>query len=158
MSVLKMLIKAVEEKSEGKWNSQIQEWKTKYPLTYRKDSNLSGQYVLEKLNELTEGKCTICTEVGQNQIWAAQYIKYLKPRTIVSSGGLGTMGYGLGSAIGAYFGNPNRKVINVAGDGSFKMNSVELATISRYKIHDYLYGEVAGNSNGNYWVGLVGKL
>lgn len=132
--VLTALIKLVKEKRENNWNCKIQEWKEKYKLKYKKDGKLSGQFVMDKLNEIAEGKCTICTEVGQNQIWAAQYNRFLEPRTFLTSGGLGTMGYGLGAAIGAYFGNPKRKVINVAGDGSFKMNCEELATISRYRI------------------------
>lgn len=132
--VLTALIKLVKEKRENNWNCKIQEWKKKYKPTYKRDGKLSGQFVMEKLNEIAEGKCTICTEVGQNQIWAAQYNRFLEPRTFLTSGGLGTMGYGLGAAIGAYYGNPKRKVINVAGDGSFKMNCEELATISRYRI------------------------
>lgn len=132
--VLQLLTEAVEEKFEGEWNFQVQEWKEKYPLTYNKNGVLSGEYVIEKLHELTKGKCILCTEVGQNQIWAAQYFKYLEPRTFISSGGLGTMGFGLGAAIGAYFGGTGKKVINIAGDGSFKMNSTELATVSRYNI------------------------
>ncbi len=132
--ILKDLTKIVDEKSDGDWNSQIKEWKEKYPLSYNRNEGLSGQYVIEKLYEITKGKCIITTEVGQNQMWAAQYYKYLEPRTFISSGGLGTMGFGLGAAIGAYFGNTGKKVINIAGDGSFKMNSIELATISRYKI------------------------
>ncbi|MCY6485151.1 biosynthetic-type acetolactate synthase large subunit [Clostridium aestuarii] len=132
--VLNMLIEAVEEKKEGEWNLQIQKWKEKHPLKYNKTEGLNPEYVIEQLYELTKGDCIICTEVGQNQIWAAQYFKYLKARTFISSGGLGTMGFGLGSAIGAAVGQPDKKVINVAGDGSFKMNSVELATIARTKI------------------------
>ncbi|KEH92024.1 biosynthetic-type acetolactate synthase large subunit [Clostridium botulinum] len=132
--ILNLLIKCVEVKEEGKWNYKIESLKRKYSLNFDKKDELSGEYIIEKLNEITEGNCTICTEVGQNQIWAAQYYKYLKPRTFVSSGGLGTMGFGLGAAIGAYFGNPKRRVINIAGDGSFKMNCAELDTIARYNI------------------------
>lgn len=131
---LSLLTDNVDEKLEGEWNQQIQDWKEKYPITYKKDGALSGEYVIEKLNDITKGNSIICTEVGQNQIWAAQYFKYLEPRTFVSSGGLGTMGYGLGAAIGAYFGGTGKKVINIAGDGSFKMNSTELVTVSRYRI------------------------
>ncbi|MEA4825320.1 MAG: biosynthetic-type acetolactate synthase large subunit [Clostridium sp.] len=132
--VLELINEGVNEKAEGSWNHQVQEWKIKYPLAYNKNEVLSGQYIIEKLYELTRGECIITTEVGQNQIWAAQYYKYLEPRSFISSGGLGTMGFGLGAAIGAYFGNTGKKVINVAGDGSFKMNSTELATIAKYKI------------------------
>lgn len=132
--VLELINEGVNEKAEGSWNHQVQEWKRKYPLAYNKNEVLSGQYIIEKLYELTRGECIITTEVGQNQIWAAQYYKYLEPRSFISSGGLGTMGFGLGAAIGAYFGSTGKKVINVAGDGSFKMNSTELATIAKYKI------------------------
>ncbi|EDS77827.1 acetolactate synthase, large subunit, biosynthetic type [Clostridium botulinum C str. Eklund] len=132
--ILKALISYVELKEEGQWNHKIDDWKIKYPLNCNNKCKLSGEYIIEKLNEITKGDCTICTEVGQNQIWAAQHYKYLKPRTFVSSGGLGTMVFGLGAAIGAYFGNPKRRVINIAGDGSFKMNCAELDTIARYNI------------------------
>jgi acetolactate synthase-1/2/3 large subunit len=132
--VLEALTEIAEEKDTSQWNAQIREWKTKYPLAYNKNQVLSGQYVIEKLHEITKGQCVITTEVGQNQMWASQYYKYAEPRTFISSGGLGTMGFGLGAAIGAYFGDTGKKVINIAGDGSFKMNSTELATISRYKI------------------------
>ena len=132
--ILEALINSLEERPKSEWNTQIQEWKTKHPLSFNKNQGLSGQYVIEKLHEITKGQCIITTEVGQNQIWASQYYKYAEPRTFISSGGLGTMGFGLGAAIGAYYGNTGRKVINVAGDGSFKMNSTELATISRYRI------------------------
>lgn len=132
--VLKLLTKDVKEKHESNWNSKIEQWKEKYPLTYDENRVLNGEYIVEKLSEITKGDCVICTEVGQNQIWAAQYFEYLEPRTFVSSGGLGTMGFGLGAAIGAYFGNTGKKVINIAGDGSFKMNCAELDTIARYNI------------------------
>lgn len=89
---------------------------------------------MEKLYEVTQGQAIITTEVGQNQMWAAQFYKYKEPRTFISSGGLGTMGFGLGASIGAAMGRPDRKVINVAGDGSFKMNSTELATVAKYKV------------------------
>lgn len=130
--VLKELINRVDEKPLSEWNAQVEKWKEQYPL---KDDHktLSPQSILSKLYELTDGQTIITTEVGQNQIWAAQYYTYVSPRTFISSGGLGTMGYGLGAAIGACFGNTGKRVINVAGDGSFKMNSNELATLSRYK-------------------------
>ena len=101
-------------------------------MKYKWKGALSPQYVIEKLYELTGGKAIITTEVGQNQMWAAQYYKYSEPRTFITSGGLGTMGFGLGASIGAAMGKPDRKVINIAGDGSFKMNSTELATVSNW--------------------------
>lgn len=132
--VLQQLIKMVDEKEESSWNEQIQYWKNNHPLKYEDNGNLSGQYVVEKLYEATKGDALICTEVGQHQMWAAQFYKYDDSKSFVSSGGIGTMGYGLGAAIGANFADSNKRIVNVAGDGSFKMNSHELATVSRYKI------------------------
>jgi acetolactate synthase-1/2/3 large subunit len=131
--VLKQLIEAVNTKEENGWNIQIDEWKKKYPLKYGKDG-LSPQLILSKLYELTKGEVIVTTEVGQNQIWTAQYYKFLYPKTFITSGGLGTMGFGLGAAIGAAMGRPDYKVVNVAGDGSFKMNSNELATVKKYNV------------------------
>jgi acetolactate synthase-1/2/3 large subunit len=124
----------VDEKQENQWNDQIREWMKAYPLRYKGHGPLSPQFVIEKLYELTEGKAIITTEVGQNQMWAAQYYKFSEPRSLITSGGLGTMGFGLGASIGAALGSPGRKVVNIAGDGSFKMNSTELATMSKYKV------------------------
>ncbi|HCW04800.1 MAG TPA: biosynthetic-type acetolactate synthase large subunit [Clostridium sp.] len=130
--ILPKLIELVEERPLSQWNEQIDQWKEQYPLK-DKHKGLSPKYVLNKLYDLTQGDIIISTEVGQNQVWAAQYYTYTEPRSFISSGGLGTMGYGLGAAIGASLGNPGKKVVNVAGDGSFKMNSNELATLSKYK-------------------------
>lgn len=132
--ILDIFNRHVQEKQESSWNKQIEEWKKAYPLKYKCNGNLSPQYIIEKLYELTEGQAILTTEVGQNQMWAAQFYKFSQPRTFISSGGLGTMGYGLGASIGAALGRPDKKVINVAGDGSFRMNSTELATVSRYQI------------------------
>lgn len=132
--ILAKLAAKAEEKQENGWNKQVREWMEAYPLRYKGHGPLSPQFVIEKLYELTEGKAIITTEVGQNQMWAAQYYKFSEPRTLITSGGLGTMGFGLGASIGAALGSPGRKVINIAGDGSFKMNSTELATISKYKV------------------------
>ncbi|MFA9398056.1 MAG: biosynthetic-type acetolactate synthase large subunit [Clostridiaceae bacterium] len=132
--VLNDLNNLIDEKEENGWNAQIEKWKNEFPLKLDKVGDLSPKSILETLYNLTNGDCIISTEVGQNQIWAAQFFKYINPRTFVSSGGLGTMGFGLGASIGAKLGNPHKKVINIAGDGSFKMNSTELATISRYNI------------------------
>jgi acetolactate synthase-1/2/3 large subunit len=130
--VLSQICDSVEAKDLSEWNEKIDNWKEEYPL---KDNHkgLSPQYILNKLYKLSEGKAVITTEVGQNQMWAAQYYTYTEPRSFISSGGLGTMGYGLGAAIGASFGRTGKKVVNVAGDGSFKMNSNELVTLARYK-------------------------
>jgi acetolactate synthase-1/2/3 large subunit len=98
------------------------------------DGSLKPHYIVQRLYELTRGDALITTEVGQNQLWAAQFYKYTKPRQFISSGGLGTMGYGLGACIGAQLGQPDKKVINIAGDGSFRMNCTELATAVEYKL------------------------
>ncbi len=131
--VLKILLSRMEQADHFAWMSQVSRLKDLYPLTYRKDV-LTGPYVIEKINELTKGEAIITTDVGQHQMWAAQFIKYKYPRTFLSSGGLGTMGYGLGAAIGAQVGMPEKQVINIAGDGCFRMNMNELATASRYNI------------------------
>ncbi|MCT8977356.1 biosynthetic-type acetolactate synthase large subunit [Clostridium sp. CX1] len=132
--ILSLLIERVEKKNNDLWTEQIQNWKG-YKTSERKDIySLRPENIIEKLQELAGNNCIITTEVGQNQIWTAQYFKFLKPRTFITSGGLGTMGFGLGAAIGASIGNPDKKVINIAGDGSFKMNSTELATVARYRI------------------------
>jgi acetolactate synthase-1/2/3 large subunit len=111
----------------------IQELKERYPLSYDKNV-LSGPYIIEEIDRITEGKAVISTDVGQHQMWAAQYYRYTQPRTFLSSGGLGTMGYGLGACIGAKMGCPDKICINIAGDGCFRMNMNELATASRYNI------------------------
>jgi len=125
----------VKEKKPNGWNQQIKQWQSLHPLKYKPEGALSPQFVIEKLYEISGGNAIITTEVGQHQIWAAQFYKYDHPKTFISSGGLGTMGFGLGAAIGACIGRGSEKrVVNIAGDGSFKMNSTELATISRYKL------------------------
>lgn len=131
--VLKRLNGMLEQQDHKEWLAQIGDLKEKFPLKYRKDI-LTGPYILEKLYELTEGKAIISTEVGQHQMWAAQFYKYTSPRTFITSGGLGTMGYGLGACIGAKIGRPDQKVINIAGDGCFRMNMNEIATATRYNI------------------------
>lgn len=115
------------------WMNHIADMKNKYPLRYD-ESRLTGPYVIEKLYEVTEGNAIIATEVGQHQMWAAQYYKYSEPRTLITSGGLGTMGYGLGASLGAKMGRRDKIVVNVAGDGCFRMNMNELATATRYNI------------------------
>lgn len=132
--ILRLLNTRVEKRTDSRWSAQISEWKQMYPLKYSKEGPLKPQYVVERLYELTKGQALITTEVGQNQLWAAQFYKYTSPRQFISSGGLGTMGYGLGACIGAQIGRPDKKVINIAGDGSFRMNCTELATAVEYKL------------------------
>jgi acetolactate synthase-1/2/3 large subunit len=131
--VLRILLNRMDQADHYAWISQVNRLKQQYPLNYNKEV-LTGPYVVEKIYELTKGEAIITTDVGQHQMWAAQFIKYKYPRTFLSSGGLGTMGYGLGAAIGAQVGVPNKQVINIAGDGCFRMNMNELATASRYNI------------------------
>lgn len=132
--ILRHLNKKVQKKEQSDWKNKIDEWKRLYPLKVPKDDVLRANYIMERLYELTDGDAIITTEVGQHQIWAAQFYKFKSPRHFLSSGGLGTMGYGLGAAIGAKLGKPNKKVINIAGDGSFRMNCNEIATAVEYKI------------------------
>lgn len=115
------------------WISHIKELKETYPLSYPKEG-LSCPFIMEEIDRITEGKALITTDVGQHQMWAAQYYKYSEPRTFLSSGGLGTMGYGLGACIGARVGKPDKICINIAGDGCFRMNMNEMATAGRYNI------------------------
>lgn len=128
--VLRRLLEEVPEKQHPQWMEYIQDMKARYPLNYD-HTQLTGPYVIEKLYELTGGDAIITTDVGQHQMWAAQYYKYKEPRTFLSSGGLGTMGYGLGAAIGAKMGRPEKTVVNIAGDGCFRMNMNEIATAVR---------------------------
>jgi acetolactate synthase-1/2/3 large subunit len=131
--VLRDLNERLEPQHHDEWMKQIGEMKAKYPLFYDKD-RLTCPMVIEKLDQLTKGDAIIVTDVGQHQMWAAQYYTFSKPRTLLTSGGLGTMGYGLGAAIGAKVAFPKRQVINIGGDGCFRMNMNELATASRYNI------------------------
>ncbi len=131
--VLQILNRRLTGRKHPEWLARIAELKEKYPLTYDKNT-LTCPYIIEEIDRLTEGKAIITTDVGQHQMWAAQYYKYTEPRTFLSSGGLGTMGYGLGACIGAKSGRPDKICINIAGDGCFRMNLNELATASRYNI------------------------
>ena len=132
-AVLQKLNERLEKTEHPEWKAHVLEYKNKYPLSYPKDT-LTGPYIVEKVYEMTAGDAIITTEVGQHQMWAAQYYKYKEPRTLLSSGGLGTMGYGLGACIGAKMANPDKIVINMAGDGCFRMNMNEIATAARYNI------------------------
>jgi acetolactate synthase-1/2/3 large subunit len=132
-SVLKMLVEFISEELGGKtntatWVKKVEKWKKQYPLSYHKDDKLKPQYIMEQINELYPDSI-IVTEVGQNQMWAAQYFKYKEPRTFISSGGLGTMGYGFPASMGVKMGHPDKVVFDISGDGSFQMNSQELATV-----------------------------
>ncbi|MBQ8314808.1 MAG: biosynthetic-type acetolactate synthase large subunit, partial [Lachnospiraceae bacterium] len=130
--VLKALNKRIEKKDNSEWVQHIVEYKAKFPL--RIPEGLSGPYVVNRLYEATKGDAVIVTEVGQHQMWAAQFFSYQKPRTLLTSGGLGTMGYGFGAAMGTKTGLPKKRVINIAGDGCFRMNINELASAARNKI------------------------
>ena len=128
-NILKKLNKIVKAPDTSEWLAQIDEWKKKGPLKYDDSSDIiKPQYVVEQIYEATKGEAIIVTEVGQNQMWAAQFYKYTRPRSFLSSGGLGTMGYGLPAAIGAQVAKPERTVFDIAGDGSIQMNIQELAT------------------------------
>ena len=131
--VLGKLNERLEQQNHAEWVAKIQEYKEAYPLTYHKDV-LSGPFVVEEIYRQTKGEAIISTEVGQHQMWAAQYYKYTEPRTFLTSGGLGTMGYGLGASIGAKSGRPDKVVVNIAGDGCFRMNMNEIATAVRHNI------------------------
>lgn len=133
--IMGLLVKKVSHNDRSEWIANVNEWKQKHPLKYCKQPGvLKPQYIMERIYELTKGEAIITTEVGQHQMWAAQYYKYKKYRQFISSGGLGTMGYGLGACMGAQIACPDKKVINIAGDGSFRMNCNELATAVEYKL------------------------
>ena len=132
-AILKAVNINLRKQEHAGWMKHMLDMKAEYPLKYNHDI-LTGPYVVEKIYEVTNGEAIITTEVGQNQMWAAQYFKYSEPRTLLTSGGLGTMGYGLGACIGAKVGCKDKTVINVAGDGCFRMNMNEIATATRYNI------------------------
>jgi acetolactate synthase-1/2/3 large subunit len=117
-----------------KWHHQIDKFKAIHSMNYEQKGIIKPQYVIEKIYELTKGDAIISTEVGQNQMWTAQYFPFIKPRTLLTSGGLGTMGYGFPAAMGAQAAFPNKLVIDISGDGSFQMNSQELATVVQYRL------------------------
>ncbi len=132
-AVLEILNKRLEQQYHKEWLDKVMARKDALPMTYHEDM-LAGPYIIEKLYEVTNGDAVVVTEVGQHQMWAAQFYKFRKPRTLITSGGLGTMGYGLGASIGAKLGCPEKTVVNIAGDGCFRMNMNELATLARYDI------------------------
>jgi len=132
---LRALNKVVKRPKTKDWMKKVNDWKKKYPLVYKQGKKINPQYVVEQIYKITKGDAIICTEVGQNQMWAAQYYTYTKPRTWISSGGLGTMGYGFPAAIGAKLGRPDKLVFDIAGDGSIQMNIQELATAVANKVN-----------------------
>lgn len=131
--VLNRLNDRLDTQDHADWIAEIQKLKESYPLEYSKEK-LTGPFVIETLDKVTEGKAIITTDVGQHQMWAAQYYRYSEPRQFLSSGGLGTMGYGVGACIGAKVGQKDKVVVNIAGDGCFRMNMNEIATATRYNI------------------------
>ena len=131
--VLTILNSRLDQQDHTEWVEYIKELKEKYPLKYD-DTALSCPYIMEQIDKVTKGEAIITTDVGQHQMWASQYYRYTKPRTFLSSGGSGTMGYGIGACIGAKMGQPDKICINIGGDGCFRMNMNELATASRYNI------------------------
>ena len=133
LEILKRVNAKLEQQDRHEWLEHIHDYEKQYPMAYRKDC-LNGPLIMEKIYELTKGEAIISTDVGQHQMWAAQHYKYKNPRTLLTSGGLGTMGYGLGAAIGAKVGCKDKTVINIAGDGCFRMNMNEVATATRYNI------------------------
>ena len=134
-TILRDIVQHVHQAARESWLNRIAEWKARHPLTYDQNSNeVKPQAVLEELRRLTPADAIICTEVGQNQMWTALFYKFMQPRTLLTSGGLGTMGYGFPAAIGAQVGCPDRVVIDVAGDGSIQMNIQELTTAVNYRL------------------------
>ena len=133
LEILKRINALLDQCNHSEWIQHVEELKADYPMKYNTD-RLKGPLIMEKIFEVTGGDAIISTDVGQHQMWAAQHYKYKKPRTLLTSGGLGTMGYGLGAAIGAKVGCRDKVVINIAGDGCFRMNMNELATAARYNI------------------------
>lgn len=132
--VFNRLIPLLKPRAESAWNQQINEWKKHIPPMYSKKTKLHPRFVCEKIHDMLGDDTIITTEVGQHQMWTAQFYPFTKPRTFLTSGGLGTMGFGTGAAIGARIANPESRVVHIAGDGSFRMNCNELATISHYQL------------------------
>ena len=133
--VLQVLIPLVEKRERTEWLTQLAEWQTKHPFTYDQNPDkLMPQYVIEQIYALTRGDAIIVTEVGQHQMWSAQYYKYTQPRRFISSGGLGTMGFGLPAAIGAQIGRPDKMVVDISGDGSAQMNFQELVVAVEHQV------------------------
>ncbi|HHU77185.1 MAG TPA: biosynthetic-type acetolactate synthase large subunit [Firmicutes bacterium] len=132
--VLREMLRRFKKGETEKWCAKVKAWKAERPLRYKQEGHLKPQFVIEELNRLSGGEAIVATDVGQHQMWTAQYFQFNKPRTLLSSGGLGTMGYGFPAAIGAQVAFPDRLVVCIAGDGSFQMNSQELATVVHYQL------------------------
>jgi len=132
--ILREMIELAEKLDIQDWLDEISQWKKEHPLTYQDDDVLRPQYVVDQIYQVTEGKAIVTTEVGQNQMWTAQFYKFCRPRQLITSGGLGTMGYGLPAAIGAQIAHPDNIVFDIAGDGSIQMNIQEMATISQHNL------------------------
>ena len=132
--VLQELLKHIKPMHNPEWLKQVATWKKDFPLTYSQEGSLKPQFVVEKIFEITKGNAIISTEVGQNQMWAAQFYTHTQPRSFITSGGLGTMGYGFPAAIGAQVANPDALVFDIAGDGSIQMNIQEMATAVNYSL------------------------
>lgn len=133
-SILQKLIPLIKERKSDEWNVQVEEWKQNVPKSYNQKEDLSPKFIFEYVNSKVKPDSIITTEVGQHQMWTSQFYEFTFPRTFLTSGGLGTMGFGTGAAIGAQFANPDKTVIHFAGDGSFRMNCNELATIQHYEL------------------------
>lgn len=151
-TVLQALIPLLEPRANQEWVDQVQAWKQQYPLTYTEDGTLKPQRVVEELSRYTRGEATIVTDVGQHQMWVAQYYRFNYPGTLVSSGGLGTMGFGLPAAVGTQLADPGKQVILVTGDGSIQMNLQELATAMEQKLPLKIF------ILNNYVLGMVRQL
>ena len=133
-TILTELLKYVQPRAATAWNDQILDWKTRFPLSYPQDGALYAEYAIEQISEIFDHDCIMTTDVGQHQMWAAQYFKCNRPHQWITSGGLGTMGYGLPAAIGAAFANPGKRVVCLSGDGSFQMMTQELMTATVYSL------------------------
>lgn len=132
--ILKKLLELLPQREHHSWIEEVKGWKEEFHFDYQQDDTLRPQFIMENIYDQTQGTAIITTEVGQHQMWAAQFYKYTEPKTFISSGGLGTMGYGTGASIGAQIGRPESQVVHIAGDGSFRMNCNELATIAYYNV------------------------
>ena len=131
---LTRLLPLIEERAPSDWNEQLDQWKLHLPAMFSKKTKLHPKFAFEHIGKKLDGDSIIVTEVGQHQMWASQFYPFTKPRTFLTSGGLGTMGFGTGAAIGAQLANPKKRVVHIAGDGSFRMNSTELSTIFHYQL------------------------
>ena len=135
-AILERLLPLIQKNDHAEWKGQIEEWKKVYPAMYdaRPADSINPKFLCECVHKIAGDDAFVTTEVGEHQLWVAQHYPFEKPRTFITSGGLGTMGFGTGAAIGAQFANPKRRVVHIAGDGSFRMNCNELATIGHYKL------------------------